>query len=65
MTALQRGNRHIRSSGTGWGQNLYYGGGAGFDTPGDAVSWWYNGEIENYDTYGDAALVDISASPAV
>ena len=50
---------------TDWGQNLYRGGGAGFDTPGDSVDWWYNSEFSNYNTYGDAALVDIEATPPV
>jgi hypothetical protein len=33
----------------------------GYGSPGDAISSWYNDEIENYDTYGDAALVDTAA----
>ena len=51
----------VSSSGQGFGQNLYYGGGDGYDTPGDAISWWYNGEIENYNTYGTDALINIGA----
>lgn len=53
------------SDGTGWGQNLYYDGGAGYDTSGDSINSWYNGEFSNYDTYGDAALIDIEATPPV
>lgn len=51
----------VSSNGQDFGQNLYYGGGVGYDTPGDAIDWWYNGEIENYDTYGSDALIDIAS----
>jgi hypothetical protein len=61
VAALQKAKHDVNSAGKGYGQNLYYGGGAGYDSPGDAISSWYNYEIENYDTYGDAALVDTAA----
>jgi hypothetical protein len=63
--AALNADHDLCSDGTGWGQNLYYGGGTGYDTPGDAIGWWYNSEFSNYDTYGDAALIDIEATPPV
>jgi hypothetical protein len=62
MTAtVRKANLGVSSDGQGFGQNLYYGGGDGYDTAGDAIDWWYNSELGNYDTYGSAAVIDIEA----
>ena len=58
---------NVFSDGTGWGQNLYN---AYSTDPNDisllgwnAINWWYNGEFSNYDTYGDASLLDLEDNP--